>query len=118
MSAPPSAGDVLRRAANSNNRPLFRGEFMTYDVDALGAKAEKHGQGHLFAFFNELNAASREKLLSQIAAIEFDVIDRLVAEFVKGQGHAPAADKLEPAPVIPIPKTEEQKRAEKEALAI
>lgn len=90
---------------------------MGLDVNALRAKAESHGQGHLFKFWDELSPESREKLLGQIAAVEFDVVDKLVAEFVKGQGHAPANEKLEPPPVIPIPKVDAQKRAECEARA-
>jgi UDP-N-acetylglucosamine/UDP-N-acetylgalactosamine diphosphorylase len=80
------------------------------DPKKLRALAESHNQGQLFAFYDKLNPAEQEKLLEQIANVEFDVVDKLVAEFVKGSAHATAA-KLEPAPVIPTPKTPAEKQA-------
>jgi UDP-N-acetylglucosamine/UDP-N-acetylgalactosamine diphosphorylase len=90
---------------------------MPYDVAALRALAVKHGQAHLFASYDSLDGVSREKLLAQIAALEFDVVERLVAEFVKGGAAAAALGELEPAPVICVPKTSEERKREDEARA-
>lgn len=91
---------------------------MPQDLQALKAAVKKHNQEHLFKFADQLSPERRQKLTDQIAAIEFDVVDRLVAEFVKGKAESPAcAVKLEPAPVIPTPRTDEQKKAAQQARA-
>ncbi|HYG76586.1 MAG TPA: UDPGP type 1 family protein [Planctomycetota bacterium] len=88
---------------------------MSHDVGALKARAEKHGQGHLFQFFSSLSPSSQNKLLEQIDAIEFDVVDSLIAEFLKGGSHAEKDVKLEPPPVIPLPSSPLEKQAEQKA---
>ncbi|MDR0220085.1 MAG: UTP--glucose-1-phosphate uridylyltransferase [Lachnospiraceae bacterium] len=40
-------------------------------------KLEKHGQAHLLRYYGELPAAGQEKLLAQIAATDFAVLDSL-----------------------------------------
>ncbi|MFQ5419029.1 MAG: hypothetical protein ACE5EY_01570, partial [Anaerolineae bacterium] len=40
-------------------------------------KAEEAGQNHVFRFWNELNDASRKKLLKQIQNIDFTLLDDL-----------------------------------------
>ncbi|HEY3325459.1 MAG TPA: UDPGP type 1 family protein [Planctomycetota bacterium] len=89
---------------------------MQHDLQKLMAAAKAHGQEHLFAFYAELSAESKAKLLDQIASLDFDLIDRLVAEFVKG-GAAPTTGTLEPAPVIALPKAPAEKQAEAQARA-
>ncbi len=88
---------------------------MPLDAAALRARARAHGQEHLFAFFDALSAPAREKLLAQIAAVEFDVLDRLVAGLVAGP--AASAQRLEPAPVVVWPSTPEQAAAQRKAYA-
>ncbi len=88
---------------------------MQSDVESLRAKAKAHRQEPLFAFYDSLSPQSRQKLLNQIASIDFDLVDRLVAEHVKGAKPVPPAERLEPAPVIAQPATPEQKKAEQEA---
>jgi len=85
------------------------------DVQTLMARATQHGQEHLFQFYDQLPPASQQKLLAQIAAIEFDVVDRLIKEFVKGGAHHTEAGNLEPAPVIATPKTPEEIQRDKQA---
>jgi len=86
-----------------------------YDPSSLRAMATAHDQGHLFAFFDELPAAGREKLLKQVATLEFSVLDRLIAQFVRGPGQMAEGGKIEPAAVITIPATESEKKAEQTA---
>ncbi len=80
-----------------------------HDPKKLKEKAAAHHQGHLFDFYDKLDAAQQQKLLDQVALIEFDVVDKLIAEFVKGKA-APVAAKLEPAPVIALPKSPAEKQ--------
>ncbi|HYF47971.1 MAG TPA: UDPGP type 1 family protein [Planctomycetota bacterium] len=87
------------------------------DVQSLRAKAAQYGQEHLFRFYDQLPPSSQQKLLAQISAVEFDVVDRLIKEFVKGAGHHAEAGNLEPAPVIATPKTPPEQQREKEARA-
>src|SRR5690606_42057529 len=49
---------------------FLRGHPMTYEsaLDVL----TRHGQTHLLRFWNELDAAARETLLAEIAAIDFE----------------------------------------------
>ncbi|MCA9205380.1 MAG: hypothetical protein KDA59_20150, partial [Planctomycetales bacterium] len=49
-------------------------------------RLEPHGQTHLLAFWNELNAAERERLTQQIEAIDFAELAGLV------HGHDEAPD--------------------------
>ena len=59
---------------------------MSLNAAELKAKAASHGQGHLFNFFDTLNGEQQKTLLVEINAVEFDVVERLVNEFVKGSG--------------------------------
>lgn len=66
---------------------------------------EENGQGHVFAFWNDLDAGSREQLLQDTAEIDLGEVDRLVRELVHGGGGESAAvDGLEPAPYIAHPR--------------
>jgi UDP-N-acetylglucosamine/UDP-N-acetylgalactosamine diphosphorylase len=88
------------------------------DEKALRSKAEAHGQGHLFAFYDKLDAAGKQRLIQEVSHVEFDVVDKLINEFVKGKPQpAAAAGKLAPPPVIAVPKTANEKQAEVEARA-
>ena len=89
---------------------------MQQPVEALRAKAEAHGQGHLFRFYDSLAPESQKKLLEQIASLEFDTIGKLIAEFVKGSAN-PVSGKLTPPPVIQIPKSDNEKTATSQAQA-
>src|SRR5579862_5412648 len=80
----------------------------------LKSLAESRGHGHLFRFFDSLNDAEKSTLLAHLSALDFDLIDRLVAELVKGSAPTDAAE-LQPAPVVPVPSTEEQRQAQRGA---
>ena len=87
------------------------------DLKKLRDLAETHNQGQLFAFYEKLKPAEQDKLLDQIAHVEFDVVDTLIAEFVKGSAQTAPA-KLEPAPVISTPKTPAEKQSAAAARAV
>ncbi|HLU70384.1 MAG TPA: UDPGP type 1 family protein [Fibrobacteria bacterium] len=75
---------------------------MTYEsaLDVL----TRHGQTHLLRFWNELDAAARETLLAEIAAIDFDLVAGLHRDLVTtpaGAGAAASMDRT-PASLSPL----------------
>ena len=85
-----------------------------HDPKRLRDLANAHNQGHLFAFYDTLTPEQQAHLLEQVAQVEFDVVDRLVAELIKGAAHH-AEQKLEPPPVIRTPRSSHEKAAEQTA---
>ena len=70
---------------------------------ALSATLKTYGQDHLLRFWHELNAESRQKLLTQLQEIDWANMDKLIKEYILG------AKKLEtdlskavPAPYYPL----------------
>ena len=59
---------------------------------------EKHNQGHILAFWDQLNAAQQQQLISQINQLDFVKIDKWVADYVKKNAHAAITGDLTPAP--------------------
>ena len=83
----------------------------------LKAIADAHGQGHLFRFYDELTASQRATLMEQISGVEFNVVDRLVNEFIKNSPPLEDTSTLAPAPVIPLPADDAQRQAHRGARA-
>lgn len=70
---------------------------------------ERKGQGHVFAFFDELSETEQESLLAQAADIDLDEVANLVSTLVKGSGESKndsIADELAPASYVPLPLAE------------
>jgi UDP-N-acetylglucosamine/UDP-N-acetylgalactosamine diphosphorylase len=65
---------------------------------------EQAGQGHVFAFWEELDAGSRENLCADARSIDLEEVAGLVETLVKGSGgeHLPM-DGLVPAPYVGHP---------------
>ncbi|MGD1032407.1 MAG: UTP--glucose-1-phosphate uridylyltransferase [Opitutaceae bacterium] len=62
------------------------------------------GQGHVFAFFETLDPAGRNRLLEQAAEVDLPEIDRLNRTLVKARGAAGVnLSGLAPAPYVPLP---------------
>jgi UDP-N-acetylglucosamine/UDP-N-acetylgalactosamine diphosphorylase len=72
-------------------------------------RAEKAGQGHVFAWWSELNEAEQASLLEQVDSIEFPLLESLVNDLVL-HPREEQAETLEPAPVIPIPGSDAEQR--------
>jgi UDP-N-acetylglucosamine/UDP-N-acetylgalactosamine diphosphorylase len=72
-------------------------------------RAEKAGQGHIFAWWSELNDTEQASLLEQVDSIEFPLLESLVNDLVI-HPREEQAETLEPAPVIPIPGSEAEQR--------
>ena len=65
----------------------------------------QNGQGHVFAFWRELDSGGREKLLHDTGEIDLEEVNRLVRQLVHGGGgNGAAVDGLEPAPYIAHPR--------------
>ncbi|MEM6279355.1 MAG: UDPGP type 1 family protein [Verrucomicrobiota bacterium] len=64
-----------------------------------------NGQGHVFAFLDDLNESEKEGLLQQASDIDLEELDGLVSTLVRnpGEGNESIADSLEPADFIPRP---------------
>lgn len=71
------------------------------------AAAQAAEQDHIFRWWDQLDAAGRERLLHQAAAIDFQLISDLAARHL---GATPEKFKgtIEPACVVQLPRTEEQ----------
>ncbi|MEW6359957.1 MAG: UDPGP type 1 family protein [Planctomycetota bacterium] len=77
-------------------------------------KAKQAGQGHVFRWWNDLDANGRDRLLRQIEEMDFDLLRRLVAEHVEAEAVPKEERELEPAPIIPVPsRPQEHAAAEK-----
>ena len=48
-----------------------------HDIDALRARAEEEGQGHLFRFWAELDTQARARLADQVASLDWSLLRRL-----------------------------------------
>jgi len=71
------------------------------DWETLKERATQHGQGHLFQFWDELDAAAKSQLLDDVAQIDFLLLDSLVEKWIL---HPPAPENftnIEEIPLIP-----------------
>ena len=72
---------------------------MSNSLDILIDSFNRAGQGQVFQFFDELDAAMQAKLVAQAETVDLAEVKELVEEHVKGSQHnALNLDGLEPAP--------------------
>ncbi len=76
--------------------------------EAVRARAERHGQAHIFGWWDELDEAQRERLVGQVAEIDFDLVGRLVRDLVFGEGWRQHYEGLRPVEPVPLPTTPAQ----------
>ena len=75
------------------------------DLNANAALTEilrRHGQIEVFRFRDELTAEQRMKLDEEVGSIDFDELDRLIAEFAGRRGVADSADSTEQVKAIEV----------------
>ena len=85
------------------------------DERELRDTAARHGQEHVFRFWDQISGAERSALLEQVASIDFDLVEKLVRDHVAAPAESPPAA-LAPAPIVPAPRSEaEHGDAEKAA---
>lgn len=71
------------------------------DFEAIRDRFEAHGQAHVFAFWNSLDAAAQRRLASQAAALDLDI---LADAFRSASAlRAPGPRRLEPLPIRRLP---------------
>jgi UDP-N-acetylglucosamine/UDP-N-acetylgalactosamine diphosphorylase len=68
------------------------------DLENAKKLLKKHGQSHLLAFWNRLNASQKQTLLAQIHQLDFAGIDDWVAKYVKKQRLTAISPNLTSAP--------------------
>jgi len=71
---------------------------------------DDHGQTHLLTFYDQIEPAGKDQLLSQIEGINWDQIDRLIDKYVKDKPTFELPENLEPAPYYPAEPTDELNR--------
>lgn len=84
-------------------------------VDALRARYDAAGQGHLFTFWPQLSESDRTTLAAQLEALDIERINRIYSKAVSAEQSASAADtgSIEPPP--PGASDKVTPRSEKEA---
>jgi len=85
------------------------------DASALRQRAAEAGQEHVFRFWNDLSADGRRRLLSHLAEIDFETLERLIETHVRHPEQPAVPANLEPAPFIPLPSTDAD-RAERDRM--
>ena len=72
---------------------------------------KRHNQSHLLAFWEQLNTAQRQNLLTQIEELDFSKITDLVVKYIKKPAFSAIGANFAPAPSYgPVPADPEQKR--------
>lgn len=85
----------------------------------LVEKVFTFGQGHVFKWWNELDASERGVLLNQLKLIDYDLLQSLIDKHVKESRLAsPKTATLKPPGIIPIPQNDLQKTRASEAKEI
>ncbi len=68
------------------------------DVDGIRRVLKKHGQGHLLAFWDQLDVTGRQNLLAQIQQLDFDQLDCWIAQYVRNPASGVVPGNFTPAP--------------------
>jgi len=87
----------------------------TTDAAAVRRQMANAGQEHVFRFWDDLTESGRHQLLSQLAEVDFNRLQRLVETHVRHPEPDAGPDDLEPAPFIHLPSTDAE-RAERERM--
>lgn len=83
----------------------------------LSERLDRHGQGHLLRWWDELTDASRKSLAAEIAGIDLERLDDLIAELVHGEAAAAIEpDRVRPIEVIRLPQTDGERVARRRAI--
>jgi UDP-N-acetylglucosamine/UDP-N-acetylgalactosamine diphosphorylase len=85
----------------------------------LAARLARHGQAHLVRWWDELGDEARARLAAEIAAIDFEPLDELIASLVK-EGGAPTPDpgRVAPIEVFRLPRTDGERVARRHVVEV
>ena len=82
-------------------------------------RVRKHNQGHLLAFFDELNEVQRRNLLDQLDGLPWSSLPRWIEQNVKTDHSPHIPDRLKPAPSFPpVPRDGQMTKKYAEACAL
>jgi UDP-N-acetylglucosamine/UDP-N-acetylgalactosamine diphosphorylase len=82
-------------------------------------RLEEHGQGHLLQFWDELDDEGRRRLSAELASIDFEQLDSVIAELVRGDaGSAQAAERVLPIEVVRLPQTDGERLVRRRAAGL
>jgi UDP-N-acetylglucosamine/UDP-N-acetylgalactosamine diphosphorylase len=85
----------------------------------LVERLERYGQGHLLRWWDELADAPRRRLMSEVATIDLDQLQRLNDELVRGEGSpTPSADDVRPIEGVRLPQTDGERVAQRRAAGV
>lgn len=70
--------------------------------ETLRARARQYGQEQIFQFWDRLDGPSRERLLDDIEAIDFALMQRLIDTWIKNEPPPETFDRIDPVEAIPI----------------
>jgi UDP-N-acetylglucosamine/UDP-N-acetylgalactosamine diphosphorylase len=83
----------------------------------LAERLARHGQEHVLAWWPELDDAGRRRLRTELAAVDLEQLDRLVAELVTAEEPpAPEASEIRPVEVQRLPRTDGERVARRPAI--
>ena len=74
---------------------------MSEGLSAIRATLERHGQQHVLAFHDQLDASGRQTLIDQLQGIDFARLDGLIDRFIRHEHHDRVPDSIEPAGFYP-----------------
>jgi UDP-N-acetylglucosamine/UDP-N-acetylgalactosamine diphosphorylase len=81
---------------------------------SLLERLARHGQEHLLKWWDELGEADQVRLASEVAAIDLDQLDGLIAAHVQSdEPAAPAAERVQPIEVTRLPSTDGERTAQR-----
>jgi len=83
----------------------------------LSARLSRHGQEHLLRWWTDLDAASRERLAAEVAAIDLDQVDALFHQLTQDDS-APSPDQVRPVEVDRLPRTDGERVARRHVAAV
>ncbi len=72
-----------------------------WTVDDARLVLAEHGQEHVLRFWESLNAAERNSLLTDVKGIDFRLVDRLIRDWVSSEPPQERFNRIEPIPLIP-----------------
>jgi len=88
------------------------------DAAATRKLLAEHGQSHVLRFHDELPAPQQAALVEQIADIDFDELDTLIAEYVHKKPEFELPQNIEPPEIVPArPKDDETQELRADARA-
>ncbi|MBX7259036.1 MAG: UTP--glucose-1-phosphate uridylyltransferase [Candidatus Hydrogenedentes bacterium] len=74
---------------------------MSLSIEELRRGLAEHGQEHVLAFWDSLDEQGRTNLAGQIETIDFQLMERLIAEWVLDEPPAERFREITPVPTIP-----------------